>query len=110
VQEGLSSGARVAVLEPPITGHSPLDVLQVEGLRSILVEGGPTLLGQLLKERLIHELFLTISPRLFGRWSGDGRKSLVAGIDVEDCLLGLSSVRGHGSHLYLRYALESRVV
>jgi riboflavin biosynthesis pyrimidine reductase len=108
MQAGLPSGARVAMLEAPISGHSLLDVLHTEGLQTVLVEGGPTLLGQLLKERLIHELFLTIAPRLFGRSQGDGRKSLVEGIDVQGCFLDLLSVRGHDLHLYLRYALQNR--
>ena len=108
VRADLPSGARVVMIEAPISGHSLLDVLHAEGLQTILVEGGPTLLGQLLKERLINELFLTISPRLFGRSPGDGRKSLVEGIDVAGSFLDLLSVKGHGSHLYLRYALQSR--
>lgn len=108
VRADLPSGARVVMIEAPISGHSLLDVLHAEGLQTILVEGGPTLLSQLLKERLINELFLTISPRLFGRSPGDGRKSLVEGIDVEDGFLDLLSVKGHGSHLYLRYALQNR--
>jgi riboflavin biosynthesis pyrimidine reductase len=107
VRADLPSGARVVMLEAPISGHSLLDILHAEGLQTLLVEGGPTLLGQLLKERLINELFLTISPRLFGQSPGDGRKSLVDGVDVEGCFLDLLSVKGHGSHLYLRYALQS---
>jgi riboflavin biosynthesis pyrimidine reductase len=106
-RESPPSAARVVVLEAPISGRSLMDILHAEGLHSILVEGGPLLLGQLLEEHLINELFLTISPHLLGRWSGDGRKSLVDGIKVESCLLDLTSVRCHGSHLYLRYALSS---
>ena len=50
------------------------------------------------------ELFLTISPRLFGRKVNDARKSLVEGVDLAGQPLELLSVRRHDSHLFLRYA------
>ena len=88
-----------------IGGRSLLDLLHAQGLQVVLTEGGPSLVGQLLEEGLLDELFLTTSPRLFGRWSGDGRKSLVEGVDLGGRALQLSSVRRHESHLYLRYSL-----
>jgi riboflavin biosynthesis pyrimidine reductase len=36
------------------------------GIRSLLCEGGPTLFGSLLEERLVDELFLTLAPKLVG--------------------------------------------
>jgi riboflavin biosynthesis pyrimidine reductase len=36
------------------------------GVRCVLCEGGPTVLGVLLSERLVDELFLSVSPRLAG--------------------------------------------
>jgi riboflavin biosynthesis pyrimidine reductase len=36
------------------------------GVRSVLCEGGPTILGALLVEGLVDELFLSLSPRLAG--------------------------------------------
>ena len=102
----LPSGARIAVLGAQrIDGRSLLDFLHTQGLQVVLTEGGPSLVGQLLEEGLLDELFLTSSPRLFGRWSGDGRKSLVEGVDSGGRPLALLSVRRHESHLYLRYAL-----
>jgi riboflavin biosynthesis pyrimidine reductase len=102
----LPSGARIVVLD---TGHfggrSLLNLLHAEGLQCILTEGGPSLVGQLLAEGLLDELFLTTSPRLFGRRLADGRKSLVEGVDLGGHGLELMSVRRHGSHLFLRYAL-----
>jgi riboflavin biosynthesis pyrimidine reductase len=103
----LPSGARIAVLDGQLIGvRALLDHLHAEGLQVILSEGGPSLVGQLIQEGLIDELFLTSSPRLFGRWSGDGRKSLVDGVDLGGRSLTLSSVRRHESHLFLRYALQ----
>lgn len=102
----LPSGTRIAVLGAQrIDGRSLLDLLHAQGLQVVLTEGGPSLVGQLLEEGLIDELFLTSSPRLFGRWSDDGRKSLVEGVDLGGRSLELLSVRRHESHLYSRYAL-----
>ena len=102
----LPSGVRIAVLGARrIDGRSLLDLLRAQGLQVVLTEGGPSLVGQLIEEGLIDELFLTLSPRLFGRWSEDGRKSLVDGVDLHGRPLKLLSARRHESHLYLRYAL-----
>jgi riboflavin biosynthesis pyrimidine reductase len=102
----LPSGARIAVLGAErIDGRSLLDFLRAQGLEVVLTEGGPSLVGQLLEEGLVDELFLTTSPRLFGRQSGDERKSLVEGVNLGGRSLKLSSVRRHESHLYLRYSL-----
>jgi riboflavin biosynthesis pyrimidine reductase len=102
----LPSGVRIAVLGAQrVDGRSLLDLLHAQGLEVVLTEGGPSLVGQLVEEGLIDELFLTSSPRLFGRWSGDERKSLIDGVDLHGRPLKLLSVRRHESHLYLRYAL-----
>jgi len=77
------------------------------GIRSLLCEGGPALFTALLDHNLVDELFLTVSPRLFGRQVGDGRKALVDGVDLAGALTGLgltlASVRRHESYLFLRY-------
>jgi 5-amino-6-(5-phosphoribosylamino)uracil reductase len=39
-------------------------------VRSLLCEGGPTLFGALLHERVVDELFLTLSPKLTGGGTG----------------------------------------
>ena len=102
----LPPGARTAVLEAPrFGGRAGLDLLHAQGLRTILTEGGPTLFGQLLDAGLVDELFLTTSPRLFGRRVNDDRKSLVEGVSLLASPLELLSVRRHDSHLFLRYAL-----
>jgi riboflavin biosynthesis pyrimidine reductase len=91
--------------EHRIGGRAMVDFLHAQGLQTILVEGGPTLAGQLFQEGLIDELFLTSSPRLFGRFLGDQRKSLVEGVDLGGGEMELVSLRRHESHLYLRFAL-----
>lgn len=80
--------------------------LRAEGLSTILTEGGPKLFSNLLAEKLVDELFLTLSPRLFGRYEDDPRRSLVDGHYFAGLPLGLLSARRHGAHLFLRYALK----
>jgi riboflavin biosynthesis pyrimidine reductase len=94
------------------SGHSGMSLtpvvehLHAEKMELILTEGGPTLVGRLIAEDLLDELFLTVSPRLFGRYPGDARKALVEGVDLSGKALELSSVRRHGSHLFLRYGFR----
>lgn len=83
--------------------------LRGEGHEVILSEGGPTVIGGLLQAGLLNELFLTVSPILAGRTVDGGRPGLVDGIDLlpSQMISGdLSSVRKHGSHLFLRYTIS----
>lgn len=77
--------------------------LRRDGRRRILCEGGPGLFAELFAAKLVDELFLTLSPRLFGRWPGDARKALAEARDLGGAALTLLSLRRHGSHLFLRY-------
>jgi riboflavin biosynthesis pyrimidine reductase len=108
LRDELPAGARVLTTEGQlVSGRALLDSLHAEGLQAILTEGGPSLVGELYRDGLIDELFLTVSPRLFGRHGGDNRKSLVDGVDLAGDLTGLgltlASVRRHESYLFLRY-------
>ena len=106
MQGKLPTGARIAVLDTQrFNGRAFLELLHDQKLQVILTEGGPSLVGQLIDEGLLDELYITTSPRLFGRRPGDGRKSLVDGVDLGGRALDLLSVRRHESHLFLRYAL-----
>ena len=80
-----------------------VDALRRDGRRRILCEGGPGLFGELAHAGLVDELFLTVSPRLFGRWAGDHRKALAEARDLAGAPLTLLSLRRSGSHLFLRY-------
>jgi riboflavin biosynthesis pyrimidine reductase len=77
--------------------------LRRDGRRRIVCEGGPGLFAELLAAKLVDELFLTLSPRLFGRWQGDARKALAQERDLAGTPLQLLSLRRDGSHLFLRY-------
>lgn len=74
-------------------------------------EGGPRLIGELLRAQLLDELLLTLSPVLAGRPSDEGserRLALVEGAAFSPDALpraSLLSVRRDASHLFLRYRL-----
>jgi riboflavin biosynthesis pyrimidine reductase len=100
-------GAVIHVLAPGFRTAEVIEHLHRERMSAVLTEGGPSLVGQLIGERLLDELFVTRSPKVFGRLAADGRKSLVDGTDVERSpALELASVRRHGSYLFLRYFLD----
>ncbi len=86
-----------------------VDALREDGDRVILTEGGPSVLGQLLRAHLVDDLFLTLAPTLLGRASTGHRLGLVeATLFAADAApkLDLRSVRRHGSHLFLRYGID----
>ncbi len=77
------------------------------GARRILVEGGPRLLGDFYAAGLVDDQFLTLSPQIAGRETGDHRVSLVMGKQFApgDPLWGrLVDARRGSSHLFLRYS------
>jgi riboflavin biosynthesis pyrimidine reductase len=85
-----------------------VEELRMRGYGVILTEGGPKVVGQLARQRLLDELFLTISPMLAGRTSSEDRPGVVDGVDlVSPPHWGeLVSLRRHRSHLFARYLLE----
>lgn len=85
-----------------------IDVLRGRGCSVVLSEAGPSMFGSLVASRLVDELFLTVSPVLAGR-AAVARLGLVEGVELvpQTRVAGrLRSVRTHGSHLFLRYALR----
>jgi riboflavin biosynthesis pyrimidine reductase len=78
--------------------------------KSILIEGGPRLLGEFYARRLVDEQFLTLAPQIAGREYGDGRLGLVMGqaFPPGGTRWGaLTDVRRGASHLFLRYTFRS---
>jgi riboflavin biosynthesis pyrimidine reductase len=93
-----------------LDGAAILAALDERGHRLILSEGGPTAWGPLLAERLVDELFLTLSPLLTGRHRSVPRLSLVEETDLLEGgpLSGrLLGIRRGGDHLFLRYRLDT---
>jgi riboflavin biosynthesis pyrimidine reductase len=104
----LPSSTRLTVLDSNrLSPSAVVEALRGDGLTRILTEGGPTLFSELVRDRLVDELFLTSSPALFGRFVGDQRKSLTDGQELGGAALELLGLRRHGSHLFLRYALKA---
>ena len=81
--------------------------LRRRGYEVLLTEGGPHVMGELVKHALLDEAFLTVSPVFAGR-DGDSRLGMVAGTEL---LPGngkwsrLLSARRHGDFLFLRYGM-----
>lgn len=87
---------------------SVVAALSERGYGRILTEGGPTLMGQLLRAGAVDELFLTISPVMAGGGEHP-RPTLAAGVDLLSAgpePAHLLSARRHGSYLFLRYACK----
>jgi riboflavin biosynthesis pyrimidine reductase len=88
---------------PDVAPTAVLAHLRAErGIRGLLCEGGPTLNRALFHERLVDELFLSISPLLAGT---DTTRGIIHGQPVEDLqALELRSAAYRGGEMYLRYA------
>jgi riboflavin biosynthesis pyrimidine reductase len=92
--------AQVSYLRAPVV--EGVRRLRTErGVRSLLCEGGPQLLGDLVRAGLIDELHLVLAPKLAG---GHAPLTILGGGDVEPPSdLGLLSVHESGGYLFLRY-------
>jgi riboflavin biosynthesis pyrimidine reductase len=89
-----------------------LTVLHARGHTAVLTEGGPQLIGNLLGESLLDELFLTTSPVLAGR-ADTSRPGLITGLELlpkQPAWADLISARRRNSYLFLRYRLRFRVL
>jgi riboflavin biosynthesis pyrimidine reductase len=71
------------------------------GVRSVLCEGGPSLLGSLLAEGLLDEYFLTVSPSL----AGAAELGIASGAFAPQAMQ-LIWVLEHEDEIFLRYARE----
>lgn len=107
--EGRVPGASTVIsLGPQIDLTAALGAIRGRGHAVIVSEGGPTLLGSLVRAGLVDELFLTVSPTLAGRNAGE-RLSLVEGVELlPDTRVGarLLGLRRAGAQVFLRYALD----
>ncbi len=83
------------------------DLRATFGVRLLLCEGGPTLFGELVAERVADELFLTLAATLAG---GDGG-AITEGLTLaRPASLRLEWALEEGSSLFLRYALNPEPV
>ena len=71
------------------------------GMRSVLCEGGPHVLGELLRDGLVDELHLVIAPKVV---AGADPLTIVTGPALDPpAELRLLSVHESGGYLFLRY-------
>lgn len=91
----------------PLSARAVLDtVLRAQDASLILIEAGPRLMTTFLAERLLDELFLTLSPQIAGRDGTLPRPGFAAGrrFAPDDPRWGtLAGVKQGGDHLFLRY-------
>ena len=95
--------------EDRVPAGAILEVARGTGARLALCEGGPHLFGELLRARLIDELFLTLAPQIVGRDSAAHRLALVEGTSFGEGhgrWSKLLAVRRAGDDLFLRYRFE----
>ena len=100
--EAVGSGDRVPA-------GAILELVQGTGARLALCEGGPHLFGELLRARLVDELFLTLAPQVIGRDASVHRLALVEGTSFGEGRgrwSKLTAVRRAGDDLFLRYRFE----
>jgi riboflavin biosynthesis pyrimidine reductase len=109
----LPLGPNVSVAAVGDENHVPagalLEVIRGTGARLALCEGGPHLFGEILRARLVDELFLTVAPQVAGRDGTTHRLGLVEGTifgEGRGRWATLSAVRRAGDDLFLRYRFE----
>lgn len=76
-----------------------------EGLKNILLEGGPSLMGSFFKENLVDEIFLTIAPKIIGNESNSTLTMVEGFMFKPDKVkkLKLISSKVAGDEIFLRY-------
>ena len=95
--------ARVSYLRAPLADG--VRRLRTEhGVESVLCEGGPQLLGDLLRAGLVDELHLVVATKLAG---GEDPITIVTGPRLDPpAELALLSLHESGGYLFLRYGVE----
>jgi 2,5-diamino-6-(ribosylamino)-4(3H)-pyrimidinone 5'-phosphate reductase len=87
--------------------RSLLDILEKKGIRTLLVEGGETIIWSFLRERLAHEFYVFVGSMVIG---GKNSPTPAGGEGVkneEDILpLKLKSVTNLGNGVLLHYGVE----
>jgi len=101
--DGVAAQVEVVELDPgEMTLTTAMRRLRSDyDVSSLLCEGGPTLFGALLEERLVDELFLTLAPKLTG---GGTAPAVSSGAELADLApLELVWALEHQGSLFLRY-------
>ncbi|MEX0616842.1 MAG: dihydrofolate reductase family protein [Candidatus Woykebacteria bacterium] len=77
------------------------------GAKRILVEGGPSVLGSFLSQDLIDEVFITITPKIFGNFPGKALTMVEGTLFPADKVkhLKLISAKSKNDEVFLRYQI-----
>ena len=98
-RQDLASVADVISTSAEVTPGAILDIARDLGARTVLCEGGPTLLAQFAGADLIDEWFVTVGPMVASGPTG----RIVTGAEEHIRNLSLSRVWEHDGELLLRY-------
>lgn len=85
------------------------EYLEGRGIRNVLVEGGPSLLGSFLAHDFIDEVFLTVAPKVVGSGKQDETLTMVEGQLLppeQSARFELLSAKKEGDELFLRYRVR----
>ena len=99
----------VAAGTDSVEPRSIVAALAARGAQVVLCEGGPHLFGQMLRDHLVDELFVTLAPQIAGRATDTPRLSLLEGTAytvAEAPWSRLMDLRRSDSHLFARYRFE----
>lgn len=110
-EQRVSTHADIRAVGDRVTSRDIVETLGFHGAELVLCEGGPHLLGQLLAEDLVDELFLTFAPQIAGRSTLTPRLGLIeeTAFDLADARWArLADLRSAGDHLFARYRLTDR--
>jgi 2,5-diamino-6-hydroxy-4-(5-phosphoribosylamino)pyrimidine 1'-reductase, archaeal len=105
-------GVEVLIIgnEPPINMYEALSLLYKRGYRKVMAEGGGGLLWTLFKDNVVDELWLTISPYIFGGRDavslveGEGFSSVEDAVKLEPYHVSLCECR---KEIHVRYKVLS---
>jgi riboflavin biosynthesis pyrimidine reductase len=102
--EGLRARVDVTRVEDPRFAGALRDLHARHGVRTVLCEGGPRVVGALVAHDLLDELFLTFSPLLVG---DEGVKNVIEARTAPGPVpLTLLRVFESEGALFLRYAVD----
>src|SRR3989344_2113855 len=109
VSEKLSAVADIVRL-----GKNKVDIRKLskylfnKGYKEVLVEGGPHLLGDFIKENLIDEVFLTIAPKIIGGEIGKTITMVEGNLRPPDKVMNLEIIEMHQveNEVFLRYRVN----
>jgi len=104
----LSDLARVVVMPGPTVSPGAVlaDLAKHHRARRVLCEGGPRLLRSLLAEGLLHTLFLTLAPRIFGGAKAPTLTGVLPGSAPRSLSARRVAMEIIGSECFLEYRLQ----